>query len=164
MTPAPRLARSAGVIGVATMTSRVLGLVREQVLAYYFGAGDAMDAFRVAVRIPNLLRDLFAEGAMSTALVPVFTATLRQEGRERAWRLGSAVVNVALLLTGVATLAGIVWAGPLVRALAGDYAEVPGKFDLTVRLSRIALPFLPLVVLAAHTIRRRFVTVSPHRR
>lgn len=149
MTPAPRLARSAGVIGVATMTSRVLGLVREQVLAYYFGAGDAMDAFRVAVRIPNLLRDLFAEGAMSSALVPVFTATLRQEGRERAWRLGSAVVNVALLLTGVATLAGIVWAGPLVRALAGDYADVPGKFDLTVRLSQIALPFLPLVVMAA---------------
>ena len=73
--PAPRLARSAGVTGLATMTSRILGLVREQVLAYYFGAGDAMDAFLVAFRVPNLLRDLFAEGAMSAAFVPTFRAT-----------------------------------------------------------------------------------------
>ena len=79
---APRLARSAGVIGLATMTSRILGLVREQVLAYYFGAGDAMDAFRVAFRVPNLVRDLFAEGAMSAAFVPTFTGYLTRDGRE----------------------------------------------------------------------------------
>ena len=72
-----RLARSAGVIGTATLTSRVLGLVRDQVLAWLFGAGNAMDAFYVAYRIPNLLRDLFAEGAMSAAFVPTFTRRLK---------------------------------------------------------------------------------------
>ena len=77
---APRLARSAGVFGLATMTSRILGLVRDQVLAFYFGAGDAMDAFRVAFRVPNLVRDLFAEGAMSAAFVPTFTRQLTLAG------------------------------------------------------------------------------------
>src|SRR5688572_33396849 len=79
----PRLARSAGVFGLATIASRVLGLVRDQVLAFYFGAGDANDAFRVASRIPNLVRDLFAEGAMSAAFVPTFTKqlTLHEIGR-----------------------------------------------------------------------------------
>ena len=75
-----QLVRSAGVIGVATMTSRVLGLVRDQVLAYFFGAGDAMDAFRIAFRLPNVLRDLFAEGAMSAALVPTFTRAMAEGG------------------------------------------------------------------------------------
>ena len=75
-----RLARSAGLIGAATMASRVLGLVRDQILAYYFGAGHAMDAFNVAFRIPNLFRDLFAEGAMSAAFVPTFTRRLTTDG------------------------------------------------------------------------------------
>ena len=79
----PRLARSAGVFGLATIASRVLGLVRDQVLAFYFGAGDANDAFRVASRIPNLVRDLFAEGAMSAAFVPTFTRQLTLHGREQ---------------------------------------------------------------------------------
>ena len=83
------------------MTSRVLGLVRDQVLAILFGAGDLMDAYNIAFRIPNLVRDLFAEGAMSAAFVPTFTRTLANEVRERAWRLGSLVVNALLLATGV---------------------------------------------------------------
>src|ERR687892_415584 len=95
----PRLARSAGVFGLATITSRVLGLVRDQVLAFYFGAGDANDAFRVASRIPNLVRDLFAEGAMSAAFVPTFTRHLTTEGRPRAWRLGNLVVNGLIVIT-----------------------------------------------------------------
>ena len=86
--------RSAGVIGIATMTSRVLGLLRDQVLAYYFGAGDAMDAFRIAFRIPNVLRDLFAEGAMSAALVPTFTRALAAGDRTLAWRLASNVISL----------------------------------------------------------------------
>ena len=71
------------------MTSRVLGVVREQVLAYYFGAGDAMDAFNVAYRVPNLLRDLFAEGAMSAAFVPTFARELATGGKPSAFRLGA---------------------------------------------------------------------------
>jgi putative peptidoglycan lipid II flippase len=91
----PQLAKSAGVIGAATMTSRLLGLVRDQVLAFLFGAGDQMDAYNIAFRIPNLVRDLFAEGAMSAAFVPTFTRTLTNEGRVRAWRLGNMVVNAS---------------------------------------------------------------------
>ncbi len=143
------LARSAGLIGAATMTSRVLGVVREQVLAYLFGAGNAMDAFNVAFRIPNLVRDLFAEGAMSSAFVPTFTRTLTLQGREPAWRLGSHVVNALLVMTGLLIVLGIVFAGPLVQAFAGEYAHVPGKIELTVHLTRIMLPFLALVAVAA---------------
>lgn len=146
---APRLARSAGVIGLATMTSRILGLVREQVLAYYFGAGDAMDAFRVAFRVPNLLRDLFAEGAMSAAFVPTFTAHLTRGGRDRAWALGNSVINGLALVTGLLVVAGFVLAPALVGLFAGDYAQVPGKLELTVTLARVVLPFLTLVALAA---------------
>lgn len=145
----PRLARSAGVFGLATITSRILGLAREQVMAYYFGAGDANDAFRVASRIPNLVRDLFAEGAMSAAFVPTFTRQLTLEGREKSWRLASSVINALLIITGVIVVIGIIYAEPLVRFYAPEYAQVPGKLELTVYLSRIVFPFLTLVAVAA---------------
>src|SRR3954470_10381264 len=93
------IARAAGLAGAATFTSRILGLVREQVLAALFGAGDQMDAFLVAFRIPNLLRELFAEGAMSAAFVPTFTAHLTRHGKQDAWRLGNNVLNALLLIT-----------------------------------------------------------------
>ena len=131
------------------MTSRVLGLVRDQVLASMFGAGNAMDAFNVAFRIPNLVRDLFAEGAMSAAFVPVFMRQLTAGGKESAWRLGNNVINALLLVTGIVVILGIVFARPLVEAFAGDYASVPGKLELTVLLTRIMLPFLTLVAIAA---------------
>ena len=145
----PRLARSAGIIGSATLTSRLLGLVRDQVLAYLFGASNAMDAFNVAYRIPNLMRDLFAEGAMSAAFVPTFTRRLTLQGRQAAWRVGNQLVNALLIVTGALVLIGIVFTEPLARLLAGSYAEVPGKFELTVVLTRIMLPFLTLVAVAA---------------
>jgi putative peptidoglycan lipid II flippase len=131
------------------MTSRVLGVVREQVLAAYFGAGNAMDAFNVAFRIPNLVRDLFAEGAMSAAFVPTFTRRLTQEGKESAWRLGSNVITALLVITTLLVTLGILFAEPLVTLFAGDYASVPGKLELTVLLTRMMLPFLTLVALAA---------------
>ena len=144
-----RLARSAGLTGAATLTSRILGLVRDQVLAALFGAGNDMDAFIVAFRIPNLVRDLFAEGAMSAAFVPTFTRHLTRHGKRDAWRLGNNVVNALLLLTGIAVLVGIVFARPIVTAYAGGYAAVPGKLDLTIRLTRVMLPFLTMVAIAA---------------
>ncbi|HEY7445585.1 MAG TPA: murein biosynthesis integral membrane protein MurJ [Vicinamibacterales bacterium] len=144
-----RLARSAGIIGLATMTSRVLGLVREQVLAYYFGAGNAMDAFVIAFRIPNLLRDLFAEGAMSAAFVPTFTRQLTLSGKPRAWRLGNNVITALTAITIPLTILGMVFAEPLVRLYAEDFSRVPGKLELTVQLTRIMLPFLTLVAVAA---------------
>jgi len=131
------------------MTSRILGVVREQVLAYYFGAGTAMDALQVAYRFPNLLRDLFAEGAMSSAFVPTFSAALATKGRESAFRLGNYVINALIVLTLVAVLLGMVFAEPLVRLFAGGFEDVPGKLTLTVSLTRIMLPFLTFVALAA---------------
>ncbi len=131
------------------MTSRLLGLVRDQVLAYLFGAGNAMDAFTIGFRIPNLMRDLFAEGAMSAAFVPTFTRRLAARGRDDAWKLGNQLINVLIVTTGLLVVAGIVLAAPLVSLFAGDYAEVPGKLELTTTLTRIMLPFLSLVAIAA---------------
>lgn len=145
----PRLARSAGIFGLATIASRILGLARDTVLAHYFGAGDANDAFRVASRIPNLVRDLFAEGAMSAAFVPTFTRQLTLHGREKSWRLASSVINALLIVTGVIVVIGIVFAEPLVRLFASEFSVVPGKLELTIYLTRIAFPFLILVAVAA---------------
>ena len=151
MTPsrAPLLARSAGVTGIATLTSRILGLVRDQVLAALFGAGSDMDAFIVAFRIPNLVRDLFAEGAMSAAFVPTFTRRLTLDGKENAWRLGNNLINALVVVTGLLVVAGMVFAAPLVTAYARDFSSVPGKLDLTIMLTRVVLPFLTMVAVAA---------------
>src|SRR5204862_6673870 len=111
-----RLARSAGLIGAATMTSRVLGVARETVLAALFGAGNQMDAFNVAFRIPNLLRDLFAEGAMSAAFVPAFTRQLSTRSREDAWHLGNLVITALSGFTLVFVAAGWIFAPALARA------------------------------------------------
>ena len=147
--PSGGLARAAGVTGAATLASRILGVVREQVLASLFGASDAMDAFNVAFRVPNMVRDLFAEGAMSAAFVPTFTKTLATDGREAAWRLASTVINALLLITGALVLLAILFAEPLVGAFAGNYESVPGKIGLTVSLTRTMAPFLTLVAVAA---------------
>jgi putative peptidoglycan lipid II flippase len=144
-----QLVRSAGVIGIATMTSRVLGLVRDVVLAHFFGAGDAMDAFRIAFRLPNVLRDLFAEGALSAALVPTFTRALATGDKIPAWRLASNVITVLLLLAGVVCVAGMLFAEWLVHLYAAGFRDVPGKIELTIRLTRIMFPFLALVATAA---------------
>ncbi len=143
------LLRSAGVISAATMTSRLLGLIRDQVLAYLFGAGNAMDAFYVGFRIPNLMRDLFAEGAMSAAFVPTFTKRLTAEGRTQAWQLGNQLINALLIVTGLLVTIGIIFAAPLVMLFAGHFNEVPGKLELATTLTRIMLPFLSLVAIAA---------------
>ncbi len=131
------------------MASRLLGLVRDQIFAYLFGAGNAMDAFYVAFRVPNLVRDLFAEGAMSAAFVPIFTRQLTLHGKQRAWHLGNQVITALLISTGVIVALGFVSAGFLTTLLAGEYASVPGKLELTTTLARIMLPFLTLAAVAA---------------
>ena len=92
------IARSAGTVGVAVFASRILGLIREQVFAVFFGAGYAYDAFVVAYRIPNLLRDLFAEGALSSAFVAVFTDYQTKKGRDTTWKLANNVITSAFLI------------------------------------------------------------------
>jgi putative peptidoglycan lipid II flippase len=147
--PTEHLARLGGLAGIATLASRVLVLARETVLAALFGAGNEMDAFVVAFRIPNLVRDLFAEGAMSAAFVPTFTRHLTLRGKEDAWRLGNHVINALIVATGAIVVTGFVFSRPLVAAYAGDYASVPGKLELTIKLTRVMLPFLTLAALAA---------------
>ena len=108
-----------------------------------------MDAFNVAFRIPNLVRDLFAEGAMSAAFVPAFTRHLTLHGRAAAWRLANNVLNALLIATLALVAVGLVFARPLVTLYAGDYAAVPGKLELTILLTRVMLPFLATVAVAA---------------
>ena len=145
---AARLVRSAGVVGLATMSSRALGLVRDLVLAHLFGASHEMDAYTVAFRFPNLLRDLFAEGAMSAAFVPTFTRVLTTEGKAAAWRLGNLVITALLVVTGAIAALGILFAWPIVGLAAADYAAVPGKLELAVSLARVMFPFLTLIAVA----------------
>src|SRR5439155_1397650 len=114
-----------------------------------FGAGRELDAFITAFRIPNLLRDLFAEGALSAAFVTTFTWRLEHEGEAAAWRLANLVVNALAIVVSAITLAGICFAPALVTAIAPGFADIPGKVELTVALTRIMFPFLLLVALAA---------------
>jgi len=144
-----RLARSASVVGGAVLASRILGLIREQVFAASFGAGRELDAFVTAFRIPNLFRDLFAEGALSAAFVTCFTQTLAREGEARAWRLANLVVHALLVVVGGIVLVGILVTPWVVDVIAPGFAEVPGKTALTVELTRVMFPFLVLVALAA---------------
>ena len=132
------------------MSSRVLGLVREMVLAQYFGTTAAMAAYNVAFRIPNLLRDLFAEGAMSAAFVPTFTKFLHGSGKESAWRLANLVINALAVITGLFVLLGIVFAEPLVRLITdNEYTRDPAQLALTVQLAQLMLPTLTFIALAA---------------
>ena len=164
-TPQPKsIARSAGIVSLAVMGSRVLGLVREQIFAFYFGAGFANDAFVVAFRIPNLLRDLFAEGALSSAFVTTFSQTLKQKGDRDAWRLANLVSNAQIVVLSLLVILGIIFAPQIVDwmmhppELFGftmqavklrDPARAALTMQLAVTMTRIMFPFLLMISLAA---------------
>jgi putative peptidoglycan lipid II flippase len=139
--------KAAGIIGVAVMCSRILGLLRETIFAALFGAGAAMDAFTAAFRIPNLLRDLFAEGALSTAFVTTFSKTIARGSDADAWRLANKVATMTALLLGVLCALGMVFSDALVHLLAPGFDS--DKAALTAQLTRIMFPFILLVSLAA---------------
>src|ERR1700726_2860905 len=139
--------KAAGIIGIAVMCSRLLGLAREQIFAALFGGGGAMDAFTAAFRIPNLLRDLFAEGALSTAFVATFSKTIARGGDRAAWRLADKIGTLTALALGAVCLVGMLCSTPLVALLAPGFE--PHKALLTAQLTRIMFPFILLVSLAA---------------
>jgi putative peptidoglycan lipid II flippase len=143
------IAKSAGTVGIAVMCSRVLGLVREQIFAAMFGAGFAYDSFVVAFRIPNLLRDLFGEGALSAAFVTIFSRYDTNKTQEETWRLASNVLVFFAILLSLLTLLGIFMAGPLVSLLAPDFSKIAGKAELTATLTMVMMPFLVFISLAA---------------
>jgi putative peptidoglycan lipid II flippase len=144
-----RIARAAGLVSAMTLVSRVLGLVREVVFAALVGAGYHADAFKIGFRIPNLLRDLFAEGALSAAFVPTYARTQKEGGREAGFALANRVLTLLAVLLGGFIVAGIVFAWPLVALLASGFDDVPGKAALTVFLTRLMMPFLLLASFAA---------------
>lgn len=141
--------RSAGVVSAAISLSRVTGLVREMAMARLFGAGAANDAFQIAFRIPNLTRNLFAEGAFSSAFVPVFSQHLTGKGKREAAALFSVVAPSLVLVAGAVSALAFVFSPQLVALLAPGFHDVPGKFELAVLLTRVMCPFLVLVALAA---------------
>ncbi len=144
-----KIARSAGAVGSAVMCSRVLGLIREQLFAALFGAGTAYDAFVVAFRIPNLLRDLFGEGALSAAFVTVFTEYDTNKGQKATWELASTVLIFFATVLSILVLMGIYWSESIVHLLAHDFQNVEGKVALTSKLTTIMFPFLVLISLSA---------------
>jgi putative peptidoglycan lipid II flippase len=141
------VAKSAGIVSIAVMGSRVLGLVREMVFARYFGAGFLYDAYQVAFTIPNVLRDLFAEGALSAAFVKVFTDYQLKKSEEEAWRLASMVLNAMVVVLSAIVLLGILLAPYFVPLIAPGFS--PEKAHLTVVMTQIMLPFILLVAMAA---------------
>jgi putative peptidoglycan lipid II flippase len=143
------IARAAGVVSGATLLSRVLGFVRDLIIARTFGAGTATDAFFAAFRLPNMLRELLGEGALSAAFIPVFTESLTRRGRETAWRLVWTVFVLLSCLLILLSLAGIVLAPALVRLIAPGFEALPSKLNLAIVLARMMFPYILFVGLAA---------------
>jgi putative peptidoglycan lipid II flippase len=146
------MTRAAGVVGLWTSLSRVLGYVRDMVIALFMGASLGADAFFVAFRIPNLLRRLFAEGALSAAFIPTYVETLQKEGITNARRLAQTCFTVATIALAAVTVLGIAFTPWIVRVTAPGFVEDAAKFLLTVNLTRIMFPyifFISLVALAA---------------
>ncbi len=144
-----QVARAAGIVGSATLLSRLMGYARDMVMSWAFGTGLAADAFYVAYRIPNLLRELLAEGSMSAAFIPVFTETLTKESKERARHLANAVFARLLVILAVLTVLGIIFAPFVVKAIAWGFKADPDKYATTVMLTRIMFPYLLFIGLAA---------------
>lgn len=144
-----QVTRAAGVVGVATLLSRIFGYVRDMVLASFFGAGMAADAFIAAFRIPNLLRRLFGEGSLSIAFVPVFMETMVKGDRENAFRLAVSALKLLLICLSLVTVVGILAAPLIIQVVAPGFSALPEKMALTVTLTRIMFPYIVLIGLVA---------------
>lgn len=143
------VSRAAGVVGFYTFLSRILGLVRDMVLAFFFGTGMTMDAFVAAFRIPNLLRRLFAEGSLTIVFIPVFTEYLTTKTKKDAFDLARIVLTLLLLVLVCVTLAGILLAPWIVRIQAWGFGSSGVKYDLTLFLTRITFPYIFFISIVA---------------
>lgn len=149
MSEKKNIARAAGILGSATMLSRIMGMVREMVVARLFGAGLASDAFIAAFLIPNMLRRFFAEGALTSAFVPTFSHTLTQRGEKEARDLANICFTLLTIVMAFITLAGILFSPWIVSVMFPGFKAVPGKFELTVLLNRIMFPYIFFISLVA---------------
>jgi len=144
------IAKSAGVIGIATFCSRILGFIRDIVIARLFGVYIYAQAFVIAFRIPNLFRDLVGEGATNAAIVPVFSEYSVKHTKEEFWELANVVLNLLLIVLVSLTLLGITFAPLIVRLIAPGFAASPEKLATTILLTRIIFPYILLISLAAY--------------
>ncbi len=149
MTSKGRIAKAAGAMSFATLISRIFGYIKDMILAKYFGATGTSDIFFVAFRIPNLLRDLVAEGSMSSAFIPVLTESQTKNGKDDANRLVRATFLLVLIVVGFLCILGIILAPFIVSAVAPGFKADPEKFSLTVLLTRVMFPFLLFISLAS---------------
>ena len=131
------------------MASRILGFARDMLIAAMLGAGPVADAFFVALKLPNLFRRLFGEGAFNAAFVPAFSGLLAAEGRPAARQFAAEAFAVMTFWLGLLTIAGEVFMPQMMLVLAPGFAAIPAKFALAVTLSRITFPYLILICLAA---------------
>ncbi|HLI66435.1 MAG TPA: murein biosynthesis integral membrane protein MurJ [Caulobacteraceae bacterium] len=160
----PDTRRSAGVVGLAVLASRLFGLGRELVFPAMFGAGKVLDAYYAAFQIPNLFRDLFAEGSLSTAFTALFTRTWDREGPRPAWALANLTLSAMIFLIGLLSIVAILGAPFIVEATNFGFHNVPGKFELAVSLTRVLFPFILFVSLAAAVmgmLNSRFIFAVP---
>jgi putative peptidoglycan lipid II flippase len=141
--------RSSASVSLAILASRLLGVARDSIFARVFGVSALTDAYVAAFRIPNLLRDLFAEGALSSAFVPTFSDAMAKGGRERAYRLGNLVLGGVLLVTGVLAIAGVLWADEIVSLITRGFGGDVAKVATGGLLARIMMPILTLVSVSA---------------
>ena len=144
-----KVSRAAGVVSVFTFLSRVLGLIRDMVIASLFGSGMSADAFFVAFRIPNLLRRLFAEGSLTIAFIPVFTEYLTRKGKNDAFEMARIVLTILSLALVVITVLGVLFSPWIVRIQAFGFGGSGMKYDLTVLLTRITFPYILFISLVA---------------
>lgn len=144
-----QMIKAAGVVGTATLLSRILGFIRDAVIAWYFGAGLNSDVFIAAFRIPNLLRKLFGEGAVSNAFVPVLTDCLAKDGKEEAFGLARSALWVSSILLAAVSICGVIWAPLIVKIMAPGFAGAAGKMPLTITLTRMMFPYIFFIGLVA---------------
>jgi len=142
-----RVVKAAGVVGTATLLSRILGFIRDAVIAWFFGAGFSSDAFIAAFRIPNLLRRLFAEGSLSSAFIPVFTDLIVNRGRGEAFNMARSAFRLLSLMLIIISISGIFLAPLIVRFIAPGFDAA--KFSLTVALTRLMFPYIIFIGMAA---------------
>jgi putative peptidoglycan lipid II flippase len=151
MSAKEKITRAAGAMSIATFISRILGYIKDMILAKFFGATGSADTFFVAFRIPNLLRELFAEGSMSSAFIPVLKEYETKQGKDEANRLVSSTFSFILIFVGLICALGIIFAPSIVSVIAPGFLHDPEKFSNTVLLTRLMFPFLLFISLAALT-------------
>jgi len=145
------VAKSAGVIGIGTLCSRVLGFARDIVIARLFGIYVYAQAFVIAFKIPNLFRDFVGEGATNAAFVPVFSEYHLRHTKEEFWEMANIMLNILLVVLTALTVLGVVMAPLLVRLMAPGFILSPEKLAVTIKLSRIIFPYVILVCLCAYS-------------